>query len=54
MGQYGSDCRPHQKMVNREGIGDILADGSKVAAAKIGRVRGRVHCSCGRSGTGYA
>lgn len=26
-----------RKMVNREGIGDILADGSKVAAAKIGR-----------------
>ena len=26
-----------RKMVDREGIGDILADGSKVAAAKIGR-----------------
>lgn len=26
-----------KKMINREGIGDILADGSKIAAAKIGK-----------------
>ncbi len=26
-----------KKMINREGIGDVLADGTKVAAAKIGR-----------------
>ncbi len=30
-----------EKMIRREGIGDILADGSRAAAAKIGREAGR-------------
>jgi aldehyde:ferredoxin oxidoreductase len=29
-----------KKMINREGIGDILADGTKIAAAKIGKGAG--------------
>ncbi|MCE5212609.1 MAG: aldehyde ferredoxin oxidoreductase family protein [Deltaproteobacteria bacterium] len=36
-GNTGAIIALIEKMVKREGIGDLLADGSKVAAAKIGR-----------------
>lgn len=62
-GNTGAMVALIEKMVAREGIGDVLADGSKIAAARIGRGAERylVHAGGqepamhdGRSDPGYA
>ena len=43
-----------EKMISREGIGDVLADGVKAAAQRIGKERGTIRGSRGRPGTRHA